>query len=116
MPKVKKEKEETAIVKIADAKIAEDKHKKFRDNHEEKFFVIRDHELADIILEHVEDITLKGLCRLLGWEEKRGDLIPCMNCKKSTGQTLKLGSEKDFILHLVKEDILPEGNYMVLVT
>lgn len=110
----KASKKETAVAKIA--KVDEDKHKKFREAHEKKFFVIKDIDLAEIIIAEFKDEGLNKaqLCRLFGWETARVEI--CFNCSKTASQSLKLGTEKDFINHLVKLDKLPEGNYMVLVT
>lgn len=127
MPRAKKETkdaEETALAKVTtkDTKankvtlIVEDQHKKFRDEYENKFFVIKDNELAKIILDDLgeDGFTLKQLVLLLGWDEPHVEVI--MNCFKTSSLTLKLKVEKDFILYLIKKDILPEGNYIVLVT
>lgn len=117
MAKSKKEKtkEETAIAVIAPI-VAENKHEKFRADHEEKFFMIKDVELAELIINNLEeDLTKKQLVRLLDWDRARVEVI--MNCSKaSAGKILKLGEEKDFILYLISKDILPEGHYIVLVT
>lgn len=107
-------KESTAVAKIV--KVVEDKHKKFRETYKEEFFVIKDIDLAEIIIAEFKDEGLNKaqLCRLFGWETARVEI--CFNCSKTASQSLKLGTEKDFINHLVKLDKLPEGNYMVLVT
>ena len=116
MAKTKKEKtkEETAIA--VTTPVIENKHDKFRADHEEKFFMIKDVELAELILNNLEeDLTKKQLVRLLGWDTARVEVI--MNCwKASAGKILKLGEEKDFILYLISKDVLPEGHYIVLVT
>lgn len=115
MAKSKKNKEETAIA-VTTPTIAENKHDKFRADHEEKFFMIKDVELAELIINNLEeDVTKKQLVRLLGWDTARVEVI--MNCSKaSAGKILKLGEEKDFILYLISKDVLPEGHYIVLVT
>lgn len=110
MAKAKKTKQEVALEVVKETPF-----KEFKEKYKQEFFVIKDIDLANIILENIEDINMRGLCLLLGWE--RGARVEiCFNCTKTTKQSLKLGTEKDFICHLIKNDLLPEGNYMVLVT
>lgn len=114
--KAKESKESKAIAKVTKVAEDKDKHKKFRETYREEFFVIKDIDLAEIIIANFkeEGVTKTTLCHLFGWEKARVEI--CFNCNKTASQSLKLGTEKDFITHLVKLDVLPEGNYMVLVT
>ena len=79
------------------------------------FHTLHDYHLARLIRDHFDDLNLSlaQLSLLCGWEDKEFEL--CFDCLKSKKLPLKVGNETDFITYMVHKDILPEGNYLVVV-
>ncbi len=77
---------------------------------------IKDEDLAKLFIKHYENITMKQVGVLCGWfeEDKKHEI--CMDCLKNSKRITKVGNEKDMLTFLVQENVIPEGNYLVLIT
>lgn len=79
-----------------------------------EFHIIKETKLADLMLEN-SNLPLEMILEICNYGENRIYSI-AIDCKKNKKDNLMFTSDKDLICYLVNRDILPEGDYLILVT
>lgn len=81
------------------------------------FKVLRELELWGLVKTHLSDLglTLENLSLLCKWWNEDVHFSLHMNCTKTNKPVLKFSDEEDFIKQLINQEVLPEGNYLVVI-